>query len=89
MPGLVELHTDNIERHMMPRPGVDWPPKVAVMAHDGQIAGFGHRAPHDRAKQKNRDRYVKNKVGEAVDSRLIHNSAAPDQIAANHKSEYR
>src|SRR6056297_3908036 len=25
MPGLVELHTDNLERHIEPRPGVDWP----------------------------------------------------------------
>ena len=25
VPGLVELHTDNFERHMMPRPKVRWP----------------------------------------------------------------
>ncbi len=24
-PGLIELHTDNLERHMEPRPGVKWP----------------------------------------------------------------
>lgn len=25
IPGLIELHTDNLERHIEPRPGVDWP----------------------------------------------------------------
>ncbi|NCV29578.1 MAG: alpha-D-ribose 1-methylphosphonate 5-triphosphate diphosphatase, partial [Rhodobacteraceae bacterium] len=31
--GLVELHTDNLERHLEPRPGVNWPIKTAVIAH--------------------------------------------------------
>ena len=25
IPGLIELHTDNIERHLTPRPKVEWP----------------------------------------------------------------
>ncbi len=29
-PGLIELHTDNIERHLQPRPGVDWPHNAAI-----------------------------------------------------------
>ena len=33
-PGLVELHTDNLERHMSPRPKVDWPHRAAILAHD-------------------------------------------------------
>ncbi len=41
MPGLVELHTDNLEKHMRPRPGADWPSIAAVAAHDSQIAGAG------------------------------------------------
>ncbi|MEO1600390.1 MAG: alpha-D-ribose 1-methylphosphonate 5-triphosphate diphosphatase [Pseudomonadota bacterium] len=41
MPGLVELHTDNLERHLKPRPGVHWPRNAAVIAHDGEIAGAG------------------------------------------------
>ena len=40
-PGLVELHTDNLEKHMNPRPGVDWPPESAVLAHDAQIIAAG------------------------------------------------
>jgi alpha-D-ribose 1-methylphosphonate 5-triphosphate diphosphatase len=40
-PGLVELHTDNLERHISPRPKVDWPHKAAIMAHDGELASVG------------------------------------------------
>ncbi|MFN4090337.1 MAG: alpha-D-ribose 1-methylphosphonate 5-triphosphate diphosphatase [Alphaproteobacteria bacterium] len=41
LPGLVELHTDNLEKHFVPRPGVDWPGPVAAAAHDAQIASAG------------------------------------------------
>jgi alpha-D-ribose 1-methylphosphonate 5-triphosphate diphosphatase len=41
VPGLVELHTDNMEKHFVPRPGVQWPSMAAVMAHDTQIAAAG------------------------------------------------
>lgn len=40
-PGLIELHTDNLERHLAPRPGVDWPHASAVVAHDRELAGCG------------------------------------------------
>lgn len=41
IPGLVELHTDNLEKHVTPRPGVRWPAVSAVIAHDGQVAAAG------------------------------------------------
>ena len=41
LPGLVELHTDNLERHMEPRPDVDWPHLPALLAHDGELASTG------------------------------------------------
>jgi alpha-D-ribose 1-methylphosphonate 5-triphosphate diphosphatase len=42
IPGLVDIHTDNIEHHFQPRPGVRWPsPVAAVLAHDWQILGSG------------------------------------------------
>lgn len=40
-PGLIELHTDNLERHMQPRPKVDWPHTAAILAHDAELAGTG------------------------------------------------
>jgi len=41
VPGLVELHTDNLEKHFAPRPGVQWPGVPALMAHDTQVAAAG------------------------------------------------
>jgi alpha-D-ribose 1-methylphosphonate 5-triphosphate diphosphatase len=40
-PGLIELHTDNLERHMEPRPKVKWPHGPAIIAHDAELAGVG------------------------------------------------
>jgi len=40
-PGLIELHTDNLERHISPRPKVDWPHRAAILAHDRELAGTG------------------------------------------------
>ena len=41
LPGLIELHTDNLEKHVAPRPGVRWPMRAAVFAHDAQVASAG------------------------------------------------
>ena len=41
IPGLVELHTDHLENHYRPRPGVFWDPLAALHAHDVQIIGSG------------------------------------------------
>ncbi|MFC4244246.1 alpha-D-ribose 1-methylphosphonate 5-triphosphate diphosphatase [Gryllotalpicola reticulitermitis] len=41
LPGLVELHTDHLESHIQPRPGTNWDPVPAVLAHDAQISGAG------------------------------------------------
>ena len=40
-PGLIELHTDNLERHIEPRPGVKYPHEAAILAHDAELAGCG------------------------------------------------
>ncbi|WP_027134265.1 alpha-D-ribose 1-methylphosphonate 5-triphosphate diphosphatase [Geminicoccus roseus] len=41
IPGLVELHTDNLERCFEPRPKVRWPAEAAILAHDAQMALSG------------------------------------------------
>jgi alpha-D-ribose 1-methylphosphonate 5-triphosphate diphosphatase len=41
LPGLVELHTDHIEAHVMPRPKVHWDTVAAVISYDAQIATSG------------------------------------------------
>ena len=41
-PGLVEMHTDNLEKHLLPRPRVRWPnPLAAAVANDAQMAASG------------------------------------------------
>lgn len=41
LPGLIELHTDNLERHIEPRPKVHFPYAGAIVAHDGELAACG------------------------------------------------
>ncbi|MGA7808230.1 MAG: alpha-D-ribose 1-methylphosphonate 5-triphosphate diphosphatase, partial [Bradyrhizobium sp.] len=41
MPGLIELHTDHLEAHYVPRPKVFWDPVAAVISYDGQLATCG------------------------------------------------
>ncbi len=41
MPGLIELHTDHLEAHIMPRPKVYWDPVTAVVSYDAQVATSG------------------------------------------------
>jgi alpha-D-ribose 1-methylphosphonate 5-triphosphate diphosphatase len=41
IPGLVELHTDHLEAHFMPRPKVYWDPLAAVVSYDSQLAVSG------------------------------------------------
>ena len=47
IPGLVELHTDNFERHLMPRPKVRWPALPALFAHDAELAASGITTVYD------------------------------------------
>ncbi len=41
IPGLVELHTDHLEAHYTPRPGVRWDMLAAIQAYDAQVASSG------------------------------------------------
>ncbi|MBV8030588.1 MAG: alpha-D-ribose 1-methylphosphonate 5-triphosphate diphosphatase [Betaproteobacteria bacterium] len=47
VPGLIELHTDNFERHLMPRPKVRWPELPALFGHDAEIAAAGITTVYD------------------------------------------
>lgn len=41
VPGLIDLHTDNFERHVKPRNNADWPVMPALLAHDAQMVSAG------------------------------------------------
>ncbi|MGR1582815.1 alpha-D-ribose 1-methylphosphonate 5-triphosphate diphosphatase [Thalassobius sp. S69A] len=63
IPGLIELHTDNLERHIQPRPKVDWPHAAAILAHDGELASVGVTTVFDAMRvgsiPNGKGRYVK------------------------------
>ena len=47
-PGLIEMHTDNAEKHFVPRPRVYWPNGLAaILAHDAQMAAAGVTTVYD------------------------------------------
>jgi alpha-D-ribose 1-methylphosphonate 5-triphosphate diphosphatase len=41
IPGIIDLHTDNLERQVQPRMNARWPSRSAMIAHDAQCAGAG------------------------------------------------
>jgi alpha-D-ribose 1-methylphosphonate 5-triphosphate diphosphatase len=41
IPGVVDLHTDNLERQVQPRSNARWPSRSAMLAHDAQCAAAG------------------------------------------------
>ncbi len=41
MPGVVDVHTDNLERQVQPRVHARWPSRSAMLAHDAQCAAAG------------------------------------------------
>jgi alpha-D-ribose 1-methylphosphonate 5-triphosphate diphosphatase len=47
MPGFVEIHTDNFERHLIPRPKTHWPELPALLAHDAEVAAAGITTVYD------------------------------------------
>src|SRR5271166_4655256 len=41
IPGVVDVHTDNLERQVQPRSLARWPSRSAMVAHDAQCAAAG------------------------------------------------
>ena len=74
LPGFVELHTDNLEKHVGPRPGVRWPMLSAILAHDAQIAAAGITTVFDAVaigvSEKDKDFLRRDMLQEAVNTLL-------------------
>ncbi|MGF6770150.1 alpha-D-ribose 1-methylphosphonate 5-triphosphate diphosphatase [Paraburkholderia sp. GAS199] len=72
LPGLIELHTDNLEKHLAPRPGVQWNTDAAFVIHDAQVAAAGITTVFDalaigtRAKVGLRGRDLQTQCAEAL-----------------------
>ena len=45
IPGVVDVHTDNLERQVQPRANARWPSRSAMIAHDAQCAAAGDSPP--------------------------------------------
>ena len=41
IPGIIDLHTDNLERQTQPRNNARWPSRSALLTHDAQCAAAG------------------------------------------------
>ncbi|UUX50005.1 alpha-D-ribose 1-methylphosphonate 5-triphosphate diphosphatase [Nisaea acidiphila] len=82
--GLVELHTDNLEKHLIPRPKVHWPVVSALMAHDAQVAAAGITTVLDAVavggtvKDDARDEIL------VESAAAIHEASENDMLRANH-----
>lgn len=78
-PGIVEMHTDNMEKHFVPRPGVFWPNGLAAaIAHDAQMAAAGVTTVYDSIcagsiyGQKDYRREIFGKVIDAIAEGVAH-----------------
>ena len=92
LPGLVELHTDHLEAHFMPRPRVFWHPGSAVMAYDAQIAAAGITTVFDSFRVGT-DEYEdwRSGAGEQVVTLAdaIERARAADLLRADHQTHLR
>jgi alpha-D-ribose 1-methylphosphonate 5-triphosphate diphosphatase len=80
-PGLVELHTDHLEYHFSPRPGVQWDPLPAVLASDAQLAAAGATTvldavrvgsePYDHDSMAGAGRHLADSIELAADAGLL------------------
>ncbi len=90
LPGLVELHTDHLESHYRPRPGVAWPATAALLAHDAQIAAGGITTVYDALRAGSFD-WEATRMCEANDalSRAILDAGAAGMLRADHRIHLR
>jgi alpha-D-ribose 1-methylphosphonate 5-triphosphate diphosphatase len=84
LPGLVELHTDNLEKHLAPRPGVNWNVDAAFVIHDAQVAAAGITTVFDalaigsRADVGLRGREIQRKAADALERLSVQNLLRAD-----------
>ncbi len=91
LPGLIEIHTDHLEAHVMPRPKVEWNAASAVLAYDAQIAASGITTVFDSLRigidEHETKAGVSARVGEFA--RMIADSAAAGHLRCDHLTHIR
>jgi alpha-D-ribose 1-methylphosphonate 5-triphosphate diphosphatase len=84
IPGLIELHTDHLEAHYSPRPGVRWNTTAAIQAHDSQVASSGITTVFDclRMGSDEDDGFAMGEMREMADA--IEAACRDDRLKADH-----
>jgi len=83
-PGLVELHTDHLEAHYMPRPKVYWDPVAAVVSYDGQLATSGITTVLDSLRVAREDKLEETDGQAAILANAIAVAAGEGLLRADH-----
>jgi len=84
IPGLAELHTDHLESHSSPRPGVTWDSIAALQAHDAQVATSGITTVFDclRLGSDEEGGFERGEMRAIADA--IETAGAEDRLRASH-----
>jgi alpha-D-ribose 1-methylphosphonate 5-triphosphate diphosphatase len=84
IPGLIELHTDHLEAHYSPRPGVRWMTTAAIQAHDAQVASSGITTVFDclRMGSDEDGGFAAGEMREMADA--LAKAASEDRLKASH-----
>lgn len=88
IPGLIELHTDHLEAHYMPRPHVRWHMASAVLAYDAQIACAGITTVFDSLRLGGDEVAGVSRDAEAL-ADAIAEAAEDNQLRASHLTHLR
>jgi len=89
IPGLIELHTDHIETHYSPRPGVRWGMLPSIQAHDAQIAAAGITTVFDclRCGQERPGEYALGEMNKLAD--VMRQAREQNRLRAEHRLHLR
>ncbi|MAW85070.1 MAG: phosphonate metabolism protein PhnM [Phyllobacteriaceae bacterium] len=89
LPGLIELHTDHLEAHYSPRPGVRWNAISAIQAHDAQVAASGITTVFDclRLGSDEEGGFAKGEMRLIADA--LAQAAREDRLRADHRIHLR
>ncbi|MCP1470450.1 alpha-D-ribose 1-methylphosphonate 5-triphosphate diphosphatase [Sphingobium sp. OAS761] len=82
LPGFVELHTDNLEKHLMPRPGVLWNAQAALVMHDVDVAAAGITTVFDALAVGSRDQGVRGREVQGACAKVL------EQLAGHLRADH-
>jgi alpha-D-ribose 1-methylphosphonate 5-triphosphate diphosphatase len=89
LPGLVDVHSDGLERELRPRPGAELTPEFAVVSFEGRVRAAGVTTTfHGIGYQTDQRKQRSIEQAEALQAALVRRSAAGDRLV-DHRILYR